>query len=144
MKVKPFSNIDSEMVDSLLAKNSSEDKELLEFEQKHPEGAEKRYIQTIRERNPKLREAAIKKYGRTCMVCKFNFDDYYGKKFADSYIEVHHTRLLSDAIGEIETDIKDVIVVCSNCHRVLHRKRSVALDWVSLQRSLESKEKKSK
>ena len=120
---------------------SDEIEEQLEFEQKHTEGAEKRYIQTVRERNPKLREAAIRKYGRTCMVCKFNFDDYYGREFADGYIEVHHTKLLSDAIGEIETDIKDVIVICSNCHRIIHRKRSALLDWMSLRRSLESKQK---
>mgnify|MGYP001604201817 CR=1 FL=1 len=144
VKEMSFVKADDGAASDLPTKDTDESKKLLEFEQKHTEGAERKYIQTIRERNPKLRKAAIGKYGRTCMVCKFNFDDYYAKEFANSYIEVHHTKLLSDAMGEIETDIKDVIVVCSNCHRVIHRKRSALLDWVSLRRSLESKEKRAK
>jgi predicted HNH restriction endonuclease len=114
------------------------------FEKKHPEGAEKKYIQTIKERSPKLREDAIKKYGTICMVCEFNFDTTYGNDIADNYIEVHHKKLLSETIGEVETDLNDVIVVCSNCHRIIHRKKGNPLDWLILNDIVNRRKKESK
>jgi len=39
------------------------------------------------------------------------------------YIEYHHTIPLSQ-YGEVKiTNIDDLCLVCSNCHRMLHRKR---------------------
>lgn len=42
---------------------------------------------------------------------------------ADGYIEVHHIKHLAD--GEQVVDpAKDLLPVCANCHRMLHRKRN--------------------
>ena len=71
-------------------------------------------------RNPKLREEAIRTYGYNCVVCNFNFEDTYGDLGA-GYIEVHHLELLSANKSERTLTANDVTVVCTNCHRVLHR-----------------------
>ena len=100
------------------------------------EGAEKKWIQTSRERNPELKKAAMEKYGRNCMVCGFNFNNRYGSTLAKDYIEVHHTKPLGESRGERKTAIKDVIVACSNCHRMLHRSQGVVLSWRVLKKKL--------
>jgi|GEM_PF-2648495 len=74
----------------------------------------------LRTRSPQLRTHALAKYGYRCKVCEFNFEEYYGDLGA-GYIEVHHLRPLSERKIKNMTAIKDVTVVCANCHRVLHR-----------------------
>ena len=55
-----------------------------------------------------------------CSVCSFDFQQFYGELGAE-FCEVHHIRPLADAGGEVKTRLKDLAVVCSNCHRMLHR-----------------------
>ena len=105
------------------------------------EGGERTFIQTARERCPKVRAAAIDRYGRVCMVCKFDFDNFYGPDLSIGYIEVHHLKPLALLTKETETDIKDLIVVCSNCHRIIHRKKGEALEWKYLRREIDSRRK---
>lgn len=100
------------------------------------EGAEIKLIQTSRERNPELKKAAVRKYGRNCMVCGFNFNGRYGADLGEGYIEVHHTKPLSNARGERKTSISDVITVCSNCHRMLHRSQGKTMKWQDLKKKL--------
>ncbi len=42
------------------------------------------------------------------------------------FIEGHHTVPISELKGEVKTKVKDVALVCSNCHRMLHRRRPLA------------------
>ncbi len=75
------------------------------------------------ERNPKNRRLAIEIHGLTCAVCGFNFKEMYGD-LGHGFIEVHHISPLN--LFECETTIdpeKDLITVCSNCHRMLHRNK---------------------
>lgn len=62
-----------------------------------------------------------------CVLCKFDFEEYYGE-LGKNYIEVHHIEShteLSKTKGEHEIDpINDLIPICSNCHSVIHRKKS--------------------
>jgi len=76
----------------------------------------------IRERDPRLVRAfktGLKSY--RCTICKFDFEQTYGA-VGKSFIEAHHV----DPIGGREegspTAVSDLIAVCSNCHRMLHRK----------------------
>lgn len=55
-----------------------------------------------------------------CSVCGFDFQQFYGELGAD-FCEVHHLRALADTDGEVETRLEDLAIVCSNCHRMLHR-----------------------
>lgn len=78
----------------------------------------------VRERNPKLRRKKIadflKKHPRVhCEVCRFDFESAYGERGRE-YIEVHHTLPLH-ASGETKTKLSDLILLCSNCHRMIHR-----------------------
>jgi 5-methylcytosine-specific restriction enzyme A len=54
----------------------------------------------------------IKIRGTVCQVCGFDFDKVYGRDYADSYIEVHHIRPLSEHEGEVDpaTDLVSPLV----------------------------------
>jgi 5-methylcytosine-specific restriction protein A len=78
-------------------------------------------------RNPELIKEAKAFYGYTCQVCNFNYEKKYGE-LGISYIECHHLNPLSERPESewdenIKTSIKDVRVLCANCHRMIHRKR---------------------
>ena len=79
------------------------------------------------ERSPTL-VAALKKdrmerhNGRLpCEVCGFDFLESYGPLGA-GFAEAHHKTFLADSPEEGRiTSIDELAVVCSNCHRMLHR-----------------------
>ncbi len=77
-------------------------------------------VGTRRERDPKVRQAALRRYGFVCMICGLNPSAVYGS-LAKECLDVHHLKPLSGAepIG-VQTAIRDVIVLCPTCHRALH------------------------
>ncbi|NEU30143.1 hypothetical protein GN156_05030 [bacterium LRH843] len=91
------------------------------------EGSKKTYLVNKYERNPKNRLKAIQIHGLNCFVCDFNFEEAYGENGKD-FIEVHHVVPLSTLEEEIEIDPeKDMIPLCANCHRMIHRRRDEVL-----------------
>jgi 5-methylcytosine-specific restriction protein A len=61
------------------------------------------------------------------MGCGFDFEYSYGERGA-GYIEVHHLRPVSSLENETKIDPKtEMTVVCSNCHRMIHRKKDEVL-----------------
>lgn len=83
---------------------------------------EKRHL--ARERDPKLRKRKIADFLKThdrlaCEVCGFDFGKVYGDR-GEGYIECHHVVPLH-ASGETTTRLKDLVLLCSNCHRMIHR-----------------------
>jgi 5-methylcytosine-specific restriction enzyme A len=73
------------------------------------------------ERNPNLRAASIKNHGTRCQVCSFSFSETYGL-LGKGFIEVHHLYPVSKYTDEVTIDpLMDMSVVCSNCHRMIHR-----------------------
>ena len=83
------------------------------------EGDEKRLTINSLERVTALRSAAVRHHGTTCMACGFSFKEWYGT-LGENFIEVHHLHPLSR--GPRETDpVTDMVVLCSNCHRMIHR-----------------------
>ncbi|MDE2717753.1 MAG: HNH endonuclease [Chloroflexota bacterium] len=90
------------------------------------EGGKKVYVSVRRERDPRLRADAIRVHGRDCMACGFNFEKFYGDIGKD-FIEVHHVVPLSKS-GRTKTSPKtDLIVLCANCHRIVHKQRDICL-----------------
>lgn len=82
-------------------------------------------LHKLRERdskiNKKKKEVYFKKHGKlNCEVCDFDFYKVYGE-IGKGFIEAHHRIPLSDLDGESKTELKDLALVCSNCHRMLHR-----------------------
>lgn len=55
-----------------------------------------------------------------CEACGFDFESVYGALGAD-FIECHHKIPISTLQPDARTSIDDLAVVCSNCHRMLHR-----------------------
>lgn len=79
------------------------------------------------ERDPKNRAAAIAYQGTKCKICGFDFEEYYGCR-GKGYIEIHHINPLSNIGEEVKIDPKvDLIPVCANCHRMIHRRKDKIL-----------------
>ncbi len=104
------------------------------------EGGQKVVISTKAERDSSLRKDAISIHGTKCKVCDFDFNKTYGK-WANDFIEVHHMKLICNAKEiKVETNPStDLTVVCSNCHRMIHKKRDIVLTIVELKKKLNKK-----
>jgi 5-methylcytosine-specific restriction enzyme A len=67
--------------------------------------------------------AALRAHGRlTCEVCGFDFKEAYGD-VGDGFIECHHILPLASLAPGLKTHLKDLALVCANCHRMLHAGR---------------------
>lgn len=67
------------------------------------------------------RRRVMRTTGRVaCEACAFDFQQFYGN-IGVGFCEVHHLRPLGKANQEVTTKLDDLAVVCSNCHRMLHR-----------------------
>jgi len=105
-----------------------------DFEQLYKEGNEKLIIHLSKERNKKLifdAKAYFKqKHGKLfCELCNFCFEDRYAELGKD-YIEAHHIKPISKIQTEEEISIKDLMMLCANCHRMAHRSNG----WNELKR----------
>jgi 5-methylcytosine-specific restriction enzyme A len=101
------------------------------------EGGKKVIISYRYERNPSLRGTAFQIHGYDCAVCGFNFFKTYGI-WGKEFCEVHHVKPLS-SLGDVKGDTNpktDLVVVCANCHRMLHRKKGVTLTIEELKSKL--------
>lgn len=90
-----------------------------------PEGKKKYALHHSRERDSSITRKAkrlrLKETGKLeCEVCKFNFTLEYGQH-GEGFIEAHHRIPVSQLDGKAKTKIRDLALVCSNCHRMLHR-----------------------
>ncbi|WP_336793053.1 HNH endonuclease [Gordonia malaquae] len=90
------------------------------------EGAVRRRIATFRERDPKLRQRkidhALQRNGcLACEICQFDFEAKYGA-LGQGYAHVHHIVPLH-VTDEVVNTLDDLIVVCANCHAMIHRRR---------------------
>ena len=79
-----------------------------------------------RERDPRLRERKIRdattRHGHlACEVCGFDFERVYGSRGA-GYAECHHVVPLHVS-GPTTTYLDDLVLLCANCHRMIHRRR---------------------
>lgn len=77
----------------------------------------------VRERNPKLRNEKIASFLQShervhCEICRFDFEAVYGER-GRGFIEVHHMVPLHKS-GPTKTKLADLILVCPNCHRMIH------------------------
>lgn len=90
--------------------------------QTHQEDATKFRLHKRIERNRSLAEEVKKQQGHACKVCGMNFLSVYGE-IGKNFIEAHHLTPISAIKGQVATldPIKDFAVLCSNCHRMIHR-----------------------
>jgi 5-methylcytosine-specific restriction protein A len=115
--------------DAAVARRLMENGEILEpvMDQESP-ASEGRLIAAWvrrRERDPAIRRRKLEHIAKTgrprdCEVCGFNFDRVYGADHAVGYVEVHHVVPLHLS-GLTTTRLSDLVLLCANCHRMLHR-----------------------
>lgn len=81
-----------------------------------------------RERNQLLITKAKRQFKEThngrlfCEACGFDFTDKYGE-LGEGFIEAHHTKPISQMKPNEKTKIEDIVMLCSNCHSMIHRKK---------------------
>jgi 5-methylcytosine-specific restriction enzyme A len=116
----------SELVDSLRGEFNVSDRTNGLYpeesdEIKYIEGAVKAVIVNAYERNSQARRKCIEFYGLNCVVCGFNFAEFYGD-LGIGFIHVHHVLDIAVIGSEYVVDpIKDLVPVCANCHAMLHK-----------------------
>jgi predicted HNH restriction endonuclease len=73
-------------------------------------------------RERKSHAATLRKQGDNyvCQICRFDFAKVYGH-LGDDFAEAHHIIPLNSNQAVRSTTIQDLLTVCSNCHRMLHR-----------------------
>lgn len=128
---------------------AADDNELQDTPNGHIDGksireGKKAYVYSTKyERSSKNRLAAIKIHGTKCMACGFDFGKFYGKQGKD-FIEVHHVKPLHEVNGEMEVNPEtDLICLCSNCHRMIHRDPHHTLSLEELKQIIAENRKKS-
>jgi 5-methylcytosine-specific restriction protein A len=98
-----------------------------------PEGKVLTRLHKFRERNRDLVEKKKRKALEAhkclvCEVCDFDFSDVYGD-LGYGFIECHHTAPISQLQPGQKTRLTELALVCSNCHRMLHRGKR----WMSVE-----------
>jgi len=87
----------------------------------------------IRERNRELVEKAKRQFQENhqgklyCEICGFDFNKVYGG-LGNGFIEVHHIKPVSSMQEGEKTKLEDLVMLCSNCHSIVHRKQP----WLSM------------
>ena len=83
-----------------------------------------------RKRSAKLRAAAIEFFSKDgpikCRCCGFVFSDHYPSSYVSDCIEIHHLKPIfqycdKDEETTIKEALKNLLPVCPNCHRVIHK-----------------------
>lgn len=82
-------------------------------------------LHRYRERNrtlvDKKKKDHLKKHGSlACELCSFDFEKKYGE-VGKGFIECHHRTPLSELTPDTKTTLNDLMLICSNCHRMVHR-----------------------
>ncbi len=91
------------------------------------EGDPKRVTHLQRERRAGIAKAKKKKFRREhgrllCERCGLDPKEAYGPDLGDACIEVHHKIPLAEGPPKgRRTQLDDLMCVCANCHRVIHR-----------------------
>lgn len=98
----------------------------------YKEGKEKLRLHKIRERDPQLIKEAKKrfkmKHGQLfCEACGINFEKVYGERGKD-FIEGHHKKPISEMKEGETTKVEDIGMLCSNCHRMIHRIPMISIE----------------
>lgn len=80
------------------------------------------------DRDRKIRQAKVVQFQADhgslfCENCGFSFEAGYGD-VGRGMIEVHHRKPLASLLPNTMTTLADLMLLCANCHRVVHRKRT--------------------
>ena len=108
---------------------------VIPYEELISEGERKYEVTKSYERSQKLRNAAIEHFSHNgiivCNCCGFEFQSFYGNRFGKSCIEIHHLKPIfqyasMSVVQTIDSALKNLLPVCPNCHRVIHKNKVTA------------------
>ena len=129
-----FQEVGSDLDDLMITEIAVTDKDGLnnEADIEYSEGRKYHISHLIRERNYKVIKQAkiqfMKKHGKLfCEVCNINFSKVYGNR-GNNFIEGHHRKLVSEMNEGDKTKAEDIAILCSNCHRMIHRKPIITVE----------------
>ncbi len=75
------------------------------------------------------KRTALKKHGKLeCEGCGFDFAATYGPR-GHGFIEAHHINPVHAMVEGDETALEDLALLCSNCHRMVHKVKP----WLSIE-----------
>lgn len=98
-----------------------------------PEGRILTRTHRLRERNRRLvrrkKEKVLAETGSlACEACGFDFHATYGER-GSGFIECHHVVPVRDLRPGARTRLKDLSLLCANCHRMIH----VRSPWLTVE-----------
>jgi 5-methylcytosine-specific restriction endonuclease McrA len=90
------------------------------------EGTRQLKAHLYRERSRKLISQKKEQYKKLngllrCEICGLSFAKIYPISLGEDFIEVHHKTPLSQIESVVRTTLDDLLLVCANCHRMIHR-----------------------
>jgi len=89
----------------------------------------KRYERRSTNRAKKLRQFSADNGGRVfCECCGFDFERAYGSR-GKGFIECHHAVPISKLTPTQTLSIRDLRLLCANCHRMVH----IAQPWLTVE-----------
>ena len=143
---KALKRIVDELEGVTLIQDDADEKYIVEIDdEEFPEGRILTRLHKYKERHS---EAAKKKKARVlsekgeliCEACDFNFVDVYGE-LGSGFAECHHLIPVSELEPGHLTKFEDLAIICSNCHRMIHKSRPM-LSVVDLRNLIVSVRKK--
>ena len=80
-----------------------------------------------RERSRYLASQCKDRDNYECQVCGMKYEEEYGP-LGRGFAESHHKKALATLKPSVPTKLEDLLTVCANCHRMLHRMEGKADD----------------
>jgi 5-methylcytosine-specific restriction protein A len=101
--------------------------DVADLEEEASEGRILMAIHKRRERNPgltrKKKAHILQNLGALeCEACGFDFSRRYGD-LGVGFAECHHRTPIAALANQVRTKLPDLVIVCANCHRMIHRPR---------------------
>ena len=99
----------------------------------YPQHEDRKHVQShlSRERSRLLALRCKERDNYCCQVCDMSFNQAYGR-IGHNFAEAHHKQPLGELPDKVRTPLEDLITVCANCHRMLHRMDGTANDIAKL------------
>lgn len=79
-----------------------------------------RFVECDIKRVQSLKDRVQSKGIHNCSICGFDYYKAYGE-IGRGFMECHHTLDIAQYAGDMVIGDNDFVLVCSNCHRMLHR-----------------------
>ena len=119
--------------DNFIAEEGKDEPEAIALTDLSADETKKRLVSHYRiDRNGKIRAAKVEvfvaQHGAVfCENCNFSFEAKYGER-GKGFIEVHHVKPLAALLPNVVTKLSDLMLLCANCHRIVHRKPLLSPD----------------